>query len=74
VTDGFYVLQMKQYYTFMLKNPVFYKELLPTTLKNPLLRDILTVLPLRSQHGRRIFLIEVGKLQAALLVFLSFKK
>jgi len=54
---------------FRLKNPGFYNELLPTTSKNPLLRDILTILPLRSQHGQRIFLIEVGKLQAALLVF-----
>ena len=65
---------MKQYYLFRLKNPVFYNELLPRTIKNPLLKDVLTILPLRSQHGRRIFVVEVGKLHAALLIFVSFKK
>jgi len=53
--------KMKHYYMFRLKNPVFYNELLPTTIKNPLLQDVLTILPLRTQHGRRIFVIEVGK-------------
>lgn len=53
--------KIKHYYLFRLKNPVFYDKLLPTTIKNPILKDILTVSPLRTQHGQRIFLIEVGK-------------
>jgi hypothetical protein len=52
-----------------LKNPVFYDELLPTTIKNPLLQDILSILPFRNQHGQRVFLIEVGKLHGVLLIF-----
>ena len=60
---------MKHYYLFKLKNPVFYNELLPTTIKNPILQDVLTILPLRTQHGQRIFVIEVGKLHMTLLFF-----
>jgi hypothetical protein len=60
---------MKQFYLFRLKNPVFYDELLPTNIQKPLLQDVLTILPLRSQHGRRILLIEVGKYHAAVLLF-----
>lgn len=53
--------KIKHYYLFRLKNPTICNELLPSTVKNPLLQDILTILPLRTQHGRRIFLIEIGK-------------
>ncbi|GFG34743.1 hypothetical protein Cfor_04623, partial [Coptotermes formosanus] len=52
---------IKQLYLFALKNPMLYDQLLPTTIKNPLLQDVLTVLPLRTQSGRRVFVIEVGK-------------
>ncbi|XP_069698211.1 alpha-tocopherol transfer protein-like [Periplaneta americana] len=53
--------KIKKFYIFKLKNPKLYANLVPSTLKNPILSEVLTVLPLRSQHGRRIFLIQVGK-------------
>lgn len=53
--------KIKQFYLFKIKNPMYYDQLLPTTIKQPLLQDVLTVLPLRSQFGRRVFLIEIGK-------------
>ncbi|KDR18338.1 Alpha-tocopherol transfer protein-like [Zootermopsis nevadensis] len=53
--------KMKLFYKFRLKNPKFYDELLPNTIKNTILQDVLTIFPLRSQFGRRIFLVHVGK-------------
>jgi hypothetical protein len=47
---------------FRLNNPKLYGELLPTAIKNPVLQDIVTVLPLRDQFGRRIVVIEIGKI------------
>jgi hypothetical protein len=52
---------------------MYYDQLLPTTIKQPLLQDVLTVLPLRSQFGRRVFLIEIGKLHVASLLFSYLK-
>ncbi|PSN38171.1 hypothetical protein C0J52_14551 [Blattella germanica] len=53
--------RMKDFYTFRFNNPKYYGDLTPSKIKNPILQDVLTVLPLRSQNGRRIFVVEVGK-------------
>jgi hypothetical protein len=52
---------VKKLYTFKYRNPKLYVELVPSALRNPLLQDVLTVLPLRNQFGRRMFLVEAGK-------------
>ncbi|KAK9693888.1 CRAL/TRIO domain [Popillia japonica] len=52
---------VKRYYAFKLKHNVFYDNLLPANEKNVFEQDILTVLPTRDQHKRRILVIELGK-------------
>ncbi|KAJ9574890.1 hypothetical protein L9F63_007953, partial [Diploptera punctata] len=52
---------VKTLYTFKSKNTKYYSNLLPSRLKNGITQNILTVLPVRTQHGRRILYIEAGK-------------
>ncbi|KAI4465976.1 alpha-tocopherol transfer protein-related [Holotrichia oblita] len=52
---------VKRYYAFKLKHNTFYENLIPANEKNIFEHDILTVLPTRDQHKRRILVIELGK-------------
>jgi len=52
---------VKQYYSFKLKHANMYENLKPTTEKNIFEQNILSVLPNRDQHGRRILILELGK-------------
>ncbi|XP_014472763.1 PREDICTED: alpha-tocopherol transfer protein-like isoform X2 [Dinoponera quadriceps] len=52
---------IKQYYNFKIKHPNIYTHLKPSNEKNIFEHDILTVLPNRDQHGRRVLIIELGK-------------
>jgi hypothetical protein len=58
---------VKKLYTFKFRNPKLYEELVPSRLRNPILQDVLTIVPLRNQFGRRIFLIELGKISCGLV-------
>ncbi|XP_072758684.1 alpha-tocopherol transfer protein-like isoform X2 [Anoplolepis gracilipes] len=51
----------KHYYNFKLKHANIYDNLKPSREKNIFDQNILTVLPVRDQHGRRILIIELGK-------------
>lgn len=53
--------KVKKLYTYKCRNPKLCDEIVPSALRNPILQDVLTVLPLRNQFGRRIVLIGVGK-------------
>lgn len=53
--------KVKTLYTLKYKNPKLYGNLLPSMMKNAVIQEIMTVLPLRSQHGRRILYIDAGK-------------
>ncbi|GJQ71860.1 hypothetical protein Trydic_g14747, partial [Trypoxylus dichotomus] len=52
---------VKRYYAFKKKHHIFYDNLVPSNEKNIFEHDILTVLPARDQHFRRILVIELGK-------------
>lgn len=52
---------VKNYYAFKVKHENVYKGLKPSKEKNIFEHNILTVLPNRDQHGRRILIIELGK-------------
>ncbi|XP_076243164.1 alpha-tocopherol transfer protein-like isoform X2 [Calliopsis andreniformis] len=52
---------VKSYYSFKVKHADIYKNLKPSTTKNVFEHNILTVLPSRDQHGRRILILELGK-------------
>ncbi|XP_031849839.1 alpha-tocopherol transfer protein-like isoform X2 [Nomia melanderi] len=52
---------VKNYYSFKKKHENVYKDLKPSREKNIFEHNILTVLPTRDQHGRRILIIELGK-------------
>ncbi|XP_046402215.1 alpha-tocopherol transfer protein-like isoform X2 [Ischnura elegans] len=51
---------LRRYYAFKLKNAKLYVGLTPMSAKNILQQSILTVLPKRDQHGRRMLLVESG--------------
>ncbi|XP_017882037.2 alpha-tocopherol transfer protein-like [Ceratina calcarata] len=51
----------KNYYSFKVKHKNVYENLKPSREKNIFEQNILTVLPNRDQHGRRILIIELGK-------------
>ncbi|XP_015127409.1 alpha-tocopherol transfer protein-like isoform X2 [Diachasma alloeum] len=52
---------VKEYYAFKVKHSNVYDGLKPSREKNIFEHNILTVLPNRDQHGRRILIIELGK-------------
>ncbi|XP_015437053.1 PREDICTED: alpha-tocopherol transfer protein-like [Dufourea novaeangliae] len=52
---------VKNYYSFKVKHKNVYHDLKPSREKNIFEQNILTVLPNRDQHGRRILIIELGK-------------
>ncbi|XP_078046882.1 alpha-tocopherol transfer protein-like isoform X2 [Augochlora pura] len=52
---------VQNYYNFKVKHENVYKGLKPSREKNIFEHNILTVLPNRDQHGRRILIIELGK-------------
>lgn len=52
---------IKNYYSFKVKHANVYDGLKPSSEKNIFEQNILTVLPTRDQHGRRILIIELGK-------------
>ncbi|KAK0077278.1 hypothetical protein PV326_010165 [Microctonus aethiopoides] len=52
---------VKEYYAFKVKHANVYDGLKPSREKNIFDHNILTVLPNRDQHGRRILIIELGK-------------
>ncbi|XP_054284360.1 retinaldehyde-binding protein 1-like [Macrosteles quadrilineatus] len=55
--------KVKNYYKFKIedKNKRFYENLKPSTEEIIFNHDIMTVLPNRDQHGRRILLVETGR-------------
>ncbi|XP_014293363.1 alpha-tocopherol transfer protein-like [Halyomorpha halys] len=53
--------QLLHWCNFIEKNPKLCKNLRPSEEGNVFKNNIFTVLPYRSQHGRRILLIEAGK-------------
>lgn len=52
---------VKHYYSFKVKHANLYDGLKPSREKNIFDQNILTVLPTRDQHGRRMLIIELGK-------------
>lgn len=52
---------VKHYYSFKVKHANIYDNLKPSREKNIFDQNILTVLPTRDQHGRRMLIIELGK-------------
>lgn len=52
---------IKNYYSFKIKHANVYDDLRPSNERNIFEQNILTVLPTRDQHGRRILIIELGK-------------
>ncbi|XP_043665590.1 alpha-tocopherol transfer protein-like isoform X1 [Vespula pensylvanica] len=52
---------VKNYYNFKVKHAAIYEGLKPTNEKNIFEQNILTVLPNRDQHGRRILIVQLGK-------------
>lgn len=52
---------VQNYYSFKVKHENVYKDLKPSREKNIFDHNILTVLPNRDQHGRRVLIIELGK-------------
>ncbi|XP_043466272.1 alpha-tocopherol transfer protein-like isoform X2 [Leptopilina heterotoma] len=52
---------VKNYYSFKVKHSNVYLGLKPSNERNIFEHNILTVLPNRDQHGRRILIIELGK-------------
>ncbi|XP_003427228.1 clavesin-2 isoform X2 [Nasonia vitripennis] len=52
---------VRNYYSFKQKHSNVYESLKPSNEGNIFAHNILTVLPNRDQHGRRILIIELGK-------------
>ncbi|XP_013201284.1 alpha-tocopherol transfer protein-like isoform X1 [Amyelois transitella] len=52
---------IKRYYAFKLKHHKQYDGLVPSKETNIFNQNILTVLPTRDQHGRRVLVLELGK-------------
>ncbi|XP_050453208.1 alpha-tocopherol transfer protein-like isoform X2 [Cataglyphis hispanica] len=52
---------VKHYYSFKMKHANIYENLKASREKNIFDQNILTVLPIRDQHGRRMLIIELGK-------------
>ncbi|VVC38573.1 Cellular retinaldehyde binding/alpha-tocopherol transport,CRAL/TRIO, N-terminal domain,CRAL-TRIO lipid [Cinara cedri] len=53
--------RVKSLYKLRQKNPKYCSDLIPSIEKNVFEQNILTVLPLRDQHGRRIMITECGQ-------------
>lgn len=52
---------VKNYYEFKVRHKNIYDGLLPSKEKKVFSHDIITVLPRRDQHGRRILVLTLGK-------------
>lgn len=52
---------IKQYYSFKKKHSNIYENLTPIKEKNVFDHNVITVLPNRDQHGRRVLILELGK-------------
>ncbi|XP_015174061.1 PREDICTED: alpha-tocopherol transfer protein-like isoform X2 [Polistes dominula] len=52
---------VKNYYKFKIKHSSIYDDLKPSKETNIFQQNILTVLPTRDQHNRRILIIQLGK-------------
>lgn len=52
---------VRRYYQFKKKHAQLYDGLLPSGVRAPLEQNVLTVLPQRDQHGRRILVIRLGR-------------
>ncbi|XP_054284199.1 alpha-tocopherol transfer protein-like isoform X2 [Macrosteles quadrilineatus] len=52
---------VKNYYSFKKKHKNMYEGLIPSSEKNVFNHDVLTVLPMRDQEGRRMLVLELGK-------------
>ncbi|XP_043491339.1 alpha-tocopherol transfer protein-like isoform X1 [Polistes fuscatus] len=52
---------VKNYYKFKIKHSFIYNDLKPSKETNIFQQNILTVLPTRDQHGRRVLIIQLGK-------------
>lgn len=61
MNNEFNLFQIKLLYRLKHKNPNLFDDILPSTMKKAILNDALTILPLRSQFGRRIMLLDFGK-------------
>ncbi|XP_063236653.1 clavesin-1-like isoform X2 [Bacillus rossius redtenbacheri] len=53
--------KLRSYYRFVQKNPKLSANLTPLHNSAVFAQDLLTILPRRDQHGRRIMLLEVGR-------------
>lgn len=54
------MFQVKNYYSFKKKHKNMYEGLIPSSEKNVFNHDVLTVLPMRDQEGRRMLVLELG--------------
>ncbi|CAB3230633.1 unnamed protein product [Arctia plantaginis] len=52
---------IKRYYAFKQKHSKLYDGLIPSKETNIFNQNVLTVLPTRDQHGRRVLVLELGK-------------
>lgn len=52
---------VKRYYNFKIKHANVYDNLKASNEKNIFEQNILTVLPIRDQHGRRVLILKLGK-------------
>lgn len=59
-TDYFICSQIKRYYSFKVKHHKQYDGLIPSKEQNIFNQNILAVLPVRDQLGRRILVLELG--------------
>lgn len=55
------IKRVKNLYKLRQKNPKYCLDLLPSLDRNVFAQNILTVLPSRDQHGRRILIVEFGQ-------------
>lgn len=53
-------MQVRNYYSFKYKHCDIYDDLMPSKEQNIFKHNILVVLPVRDQLGRRILLLELG--------------
>ncbi|XP_049775676.1 alpha-tocopherol transfer protein-like [Schistocerca cancellata] len=53
--------RMRSFYEFKLKQDRLVQQVMPHSVERPLKLQIITILPNRDQHGRRILLIHAGR-------------
>jgi len=63
---------VKFLYKLRQKNPKYCNDLIPSLEKNVFEQNILTVLPSRDQHGRRILITECGRTSIIYNYFIIF--